>query len=83
MNQQSAPIYLDPSKGFLLAKCELLPNVPLWQPASPGLKRLVEDIRTRFDDTNMSDLLHVCSHPESNVRQLAIYREYEAFVVFM
>lgn len=83
MNQHNVPSYRDPSEGFLLAPCGMLPDVPLWEPKNLDLRKQVEDIRPRFGETPMSDLLHVCSHPESNVRQLIIYREYEAFVVFM
>jgi hypothetical protein len=80
---QLMPNYRDPSEGFLLAPCQMLPNIPLWEPQSAGLRKLLDELRASLDGISMSDLLRLCGHPESDFESLCVYREYEALVIFM
>lgn len=74
---------LDLSGGFLLAPCAMLPNVPLWEPQSPYIRKRWDEMRPNFDDTLMSDIIDLCRHPESGLETLCIYFDYGAMVVFM
>lgn len=73
----------DLSGGFLLAPCAMLPNVPLWEPQSPYIRKRWDEMRRNFDDTLMSDIIDLCRHPESGLETLCIYFDYGAMVVFM